>query len=140
MTREIVVVEDSRLLGHMLSDALRAHGLAADVRVMPTASAFQNWLHAPRAAEPALVVLDIALPDGSGLELGRALRANEAQSGRPHVPVLFFSAQNEDETVRSGVADCFPARFVQKSSAAGPAVMALEAVRLIQGLFPARPG
>ena len=45
-----------------------------------------------------LVVLDIGLPDGSGLDL-----LHEIGSGRPQVPVIIFSAQDLDRAVAGTV-------------------------------------
>lgn len=66
----ILLVEDDTMIGESLREALRAQGLAAD------------WVRDGRAADAALaserfdaVLLDLGLPQRSGLDVLRALRA-----------------------------------------------------------------
>jgi len=55
------------------------------------------WLHEAReqleATLPELLVLDVGLPDGNGLDLCRELRASERTR---HLPVLMLSARSEE--------------------------------------------
>ncbi|MDQ0507221.1 response regulator transcription factor [Xanthobacter agilis] len=81
----ILVVEDDGDIGAMLSRGLNAEGF--DVEVATSAEAA---LDAARAYNPCAVVLDIMLPDGSGIDVCRALRS-AGHSG----PILFLSAKDE---------------------------------------------
>lgn len=81
----ILVVEDDSDIGAMLSRGLNAEGF--DVQVVGRADAA---LDAARAYNPCAVVLDIMLPDGSGIDVCRALR----QAGHSG-PILFLSAKDE---------------------------------------------
>ena len=80
----ILVVEDDRILGDGLVQALALEGYAAD------------WVQSRAAAEDALatgeetyalVILDIGLPDGSGLDILKALRSRHST-----LPVLLLTA------------------------------------------------
>jgi DNA-binding response OmpR family regulator len=66
----VLIVEDDRMIGESLREALRGHGFAAD------------WVRDGRAADAVLaserfdaVLLDLGLPQRSGLDVLRALRA-----------------------------------------------------------------
>jgi two-component system catabolic regulation response regulator CreB len=81
----ILVVEDEPVLAEAAAFALRREGL--EVTVAPTlAAARQALVEAP----PALVVLDVGLPDGNGFDFCRALRRTST------VPVLFLTARSDE--------------------------------------------
>lgn len=79
----ILVVEDDPTLVHAITRNLSARGYAARHATTVTAA-----LAALREQRPSLTLLDIDLPDGSGWEVLRALRA----SGQGTPPVIVMSA------------------------------------------------
>ena len=81
----ILVVEDDSDIGAMLSRGLSAEGF--DVTVVGRAD---EALETARQYNPCAVVLDMMLPDGSGIDVCRALRS-AGHSG----PILFLSAKDE---------------------------------------------
>lgn len=81
----ILVVEDDSDIGAMLSRGLSAEGF--DVTVVGRA---EEALETARQYNPCAVVLDMMLPDGSGIDVCRALRS-AGHSG----PILFLSAKDE---------------------------------------------
>ncbi|MCL8381540.1 MULTISPECIES: response regulator transcription factor [Xanthobacter] len=81
----ILVVEDDSDIGAMLSRGLSAEGF--DVTVVGRAD---EALETARQYNPCAVVLDMMLPDGSGIDVCRALRG-AGHSG----PILFLSAKDE---------------------------------------------
>src|SRR5881296_319100 len=81
----ILIVEDEPAIADTLVYALRTEGFAPEWCATGRAG-----LAALAAKEFALVVLDIGLPDGSGFEVCKAIRA------RSSVPVLFLSARNTE--------------------------------------------
>ena len=69
-TNEIVyVVDDDSAIRQALSSLLRSVGLRVE-----TYGSAREFLQAPRAESPACLVLDVRLPDGSGLDLPDELR------------------------------------------------------------------
>jgi len=86
ITARILLVEDDERIRMELLDALRASGFDVDVSVQVG--------HARRALERDydLVLLDLGLPDGDGLDLCRQLRAR----GRS-VPVIILTARDAPE-------------------------------------------
>lgn len=141
MPGHVLVAEDSQLLAALLGDALRAHGVAGSVEVFPSGDTLLQRLqaHLEAGEEVALLVIDINLPGGSGLDVGRRARALEAERGRRPAPLVFFSSRDEDAEIASAVADCFPARFVHKIDRSGPARVAYEGARLIRSLLEGAP-
>lgn len=81
----ILVVEDDGDIGAMLRRGLTAEGF--DVTVVGRAD---EALDTARRCNPCAVLLDIMLPDGSGIEVCRALR-DAGHAG----PILFLSAKDE---------------------------------------------
>src|SRR2546428_13898503 len=65
----LLVVEDNRLLGEGIAAALRKH---PDVQVMAIARSSDAALTELQKTEPQLVLLDAAVADGKGTDLGAA--------------------------------------------------------------------
>jgi len=90
MTLTVLLVEDDRELRGTLRAGLEVEGY----RVLAAASladALALWSHAAASGQPpALVLLDLGLPDGDGAELLDRLRRDQA------VPVLVLSARDGD--------------------------------------------
>ncbi|MEM1449416.1 MAG: response regulator transcription factor [Planctomycetota bacterium] len=88
----LLVVEDDAHIRAELLDALRAEGFEAEVAV--------SYAMAQEALERHydLVLLDLCLPDGDGLDLCRALRT----AGRS-VPIILLTARDAPEQKVSGL-------------------------------------
>ncbi len=83
---QVLLVEDDRELRTTLRDALQVEGFA--VRTAASLSEAQALVaHSP----PALIILDLGLPDGDGRALLESLRR------RHDTPVLVISARQADE-------------------------------------------
>lgn len=86
---QLLLVDDDQRLADMLQGYLGSAGFR--VQVAPTLAAARQQL-AVSAGVPDLVILDLMLPDGDGLDFCRFLR------GLPHaagLPVLMLSARGE---------------------------------------------
>jgi DNA-binding response OmpR family regulator len=81
----VLVVEDDEQIAELMRDFLEAEGF----RVRHAANGRETNEQLERA-RPDLVLLDVVLPDESGFEICRRLRADSA------VPVLFLSARDSD--------------------------------------------
>jgi two-component system, OmpR family, KDP operon response regulator KdpE len=82
-TKPVLVVEDDPTLARAIARNLSARGY-----VTRSATTVADATAAIAEAYPALVLLDIDLPDGSGWEVLRGLRA----AGHSDVPVIVMSA------------------------------------------------
>jgi len=81
----ILVVDDERAIADTVVYALRTEGFAP--QWCATAGAARQAL---AAALPALVVLDVGLPDANGFDFCREIRARH-----PDLPVIFLTARSE---------------------------------------------
>lgn len=84
-------MDDSESSRYTLTRHLRRAGYAV-VEASTTAEAYE----AIAAAAPELIVLDIALPDGNGMEFCRELRAHPATASLPVVQISAQFTRGED--------------------------------------------
>lgn len=89
----ILVVEDEPRIAQIASDYLERAGYDV-VHVDRGAHALQR----ARTEQPALVVLDLALPDMDGLDVARALRSESS------VPIIMLTARVEEHDRLRGLA------------------------------------
>jgi two-component system response regulator RegX3 len=85
MARTILVVEDEPTLRETLAEALEADGYAV-VQAGDGRAAMERF----RAASPDLVLLDLMLPELSGLEVARHIRAESS------VPIVMLTARDSE--------------------------------------------
>jgi two-component system OmpR family response regulator len=89
----VLVVDDEAVLAEMVSMALRYEGWN-----ITTAADGASAISAARNTRPDAVVLDIMLPDMSGLDVLRQLREHS-----PHLPVLLLTAKDAVEDRIAGL-------------------------------------
>ena len=94
-TRTILIIEDDRFFQRAAGACLRARGF----RIL-TASDGTEGLRLARSESPDLILLDIMLPTITGLEVLRALRADE-RTGT--LPVCIVSSTISDDDLRQAV-------------------------------------
>lgn len=90
---KILLVEDEKNLGETLSEYLEALGY--DCAWAKSKQEGQDFF---KKLDPRVVLMDIGLPDGNGLELAKDLRAQNK-----NFVLLFLSAQNDPETRVEGL-------------------------------------
>jgi len=88
MAENILIVEDERDVGRLLSFNLEQAGFTVEV-----AATGEGALRAMARSRPAVVILDLMLPDISGHEVCRRLRADP---GLADVGVLMLTARGDD--------------------------------------------
>ena len=89
----VLVVDDEPMLGDLLSTALRYEGWQVE-----TALNGRTAVRTATSLDPDVVVLDVMLPDMSGLDVLRRLR-----EARPRIPVLFLTARDAVEDRIAGL-------------------------------------
>lgn len=92
---QLLIVEDEVNLADTLSEYLESKGFRS--RLARTAAEAREEFARPNF-NPQVVLMDIGLPDGNGLDLARELR-----SLRKDFVLLFLSAQNDPETKFMGL-------------------------------------
>src|SRR5436190_15042509 len=89
----VLVIEDDEATAGFLADNLTADGYRVAV-----AGGVGEGIRAIEVRHPSLVVLDLLLEDGNGLELLDRVRAADGLATRidPHVPVLVLTGRTGD--------------------------------------------
>ncbi len=123
---KILVVEDSPPTRDLLRRALEEGG-----HQVALASRHSTGLRLATEGEFELAIVDVMLPDGSGVELCRTLRARGI-----HVPVLFLSAKGEVEDRVAGL-DAGGDDYLRKPFALAELRARIRAVGRRRGLAPA---
>ena len=96
--KKILIVEDNELNLKLLSDLMELQGYD----VLNTRQGLEA-IRIAAEARPDIILLDIQLPDISGLDVARRLKANEATRPIPVIAVTAFAMHgDEEETLRSG--------------------------------------
>jgi len=126
----VLVLEDDPVFAGALARAVRALGEGWEVLGYHcVADALQALADAPPGLQLALI--DLSLPDGSGLEVIRALRAQ-----RPDVPCLVISSVTSERSLFDAIAE--GARGYLHKSEPLPALTASIA-QVLQGHYPVSP-
>ncbi|MBT9591486.1 MAG: PAS domain S-box protein [Thiobacillus sp.] len=122
--RRVLHVEDDLDIAAIVRAMLEG---VADIELADSLDAARDRLG---MGDYSLVILDIGLPDGSGLDLLPLLNAAE-----PPIPVLVFSAQEVDEDIRIQVS----AAFVKSRTDEKSLVRAIRSSLEMAGPFPVDP-
>ena len=93
MTLRVLVVEDDREIRSLMQSSLSVEGFEVQTAVT-LSEAEALWRHSP----PDVIVLDLGLPDGDGLDLLRQWRASGFNE-----PVLILSARDAREDRVAGL-------------------------------------
>ncbi len=99
----ILLIEDNEIMRRAIERALSNNG-----HMIRAASTYNEGLQIALSAEPALLVLDIELPDGSGWRLLEAMRSAHPDNTTKTIVISSTSVSRAD--VRSGGV----AKFVPK--------------------------
>lgn len=105
--KRIMVVEDNDLNRKLFCDVLKANGY----EVVPVADG-QNVIATAKKSMPQGVVLDIQLPNISGLELIQAFRADRQLKGIPILAVTAYAGKGDEEKIRAAGATDYLAKPV----------------------------
>ena len=121
------MVEDERSITEPLSEALRREGFATELAETAAAA-----LDQAARVKPDLVLLDVMLPDGSGYDVCRELRAGS------RVPIIMLTARGE-ETDRIVGLELGADDYIVKPFSAREVVARIRAVLRRAGEHPAAP-
>ena len=117
MAKKILVVEDNDLNRKLFCDVLKAGGF----EVEPVADG-ELAINAARAFAPDLAIMDINLPNVSGVDLIARMKADAALSDVPVLAVTAYAGKGDEERIRdAGAAD-----YLAKPVSIGPFMRAVK--------------
>jgi two-component system cell cycle response regulator DivK len=97
MTKTVLIVEDNELNMKLFRDLLEAHGIAT----IETRNGMEV-LDIAREKKPDLVLMDIQLPEVSGLDVTKWLKNDAALKSIPVIAVTAFAMKGDEEKIRQG--------------------------------------
>jgi two-component system cell cycle response regulator DivK len=97
MGKTILIVEDNELNMKLFNDLLRAHGFDT-LQTNDGVTA----VRVAREKQPDLILMDIQLPEVSGLEVTKWLKADDSVRHIPVVAVTAFAMKGDEEKIRRG--------------------------------------
>jgi two-component system cell cycle response regulator DivK len=98
----ILIVEDNELNLKLLNDILEYNGYK-----ILAARLGEEAIQLARRYTPSLIILDIQLPDISGLEAARRLKADEQTRAIPIIAVTAFALQGDEAKVIASGCDAY---------------------------------
>ena len=105
MSKRILIVEDNDLNMKLLHDLLEAHGYAT----LQTKDG-REALKLARQHRPDLILMDIQLPEVSGLEVTRWIKADDDLTTIPIIAVTAFAMKGDEEKIREGGCEAYIAK------------------------------
>jgi two-component system cell cycle response regulator DivK len=97
MAKKVLIVEDNELNMKLFHDLLEAQGYD----ILETREGLQALAMA-REHHPDLILMDIQLPEISGLEVTKWLKDDEALAHIPVIAVTAFAMKGDEERIRAG--------------------------------------
>jgi two-component system cell cycle response regulator DivK len=102
MTKTILIVEDNELNMKLFNDLLESNGYAT----LCTKSGFEA-ISLARSHQPDLILMDIQLPEISGLEVTRMLKQDENLRDIPVVAITAFAMKGDEEKILQGGCEAY---------------------------------
>ena len=114
MTKKVLIVEDNELNMKLFHDLLEAQGY----ETLQTREGL-SALSIARDNKPDLILMDIQLPEISGLEVTKWLKEDEELRAIPVIAVTAFAMKGDEERIREGGCEAYlskpisVAKFIQ---------------------------
>ena len=102
MSKTVLIVEDNELNMKLFRDLLEAQGY----ETLQTREGLQA-LSLARQHRPDLILMDIQLPEISGLEVTKWLKEDEELSQIPVIAVTAFAMQGDEERILEGGCEAY---------------------------------
>ena len=97
MTKSVLIVEDNELNMKLFNDLLDAHGYGT----IKTSDG-KEVLELARTHKPDLILMDIQLPEISGLEVTQWLKSDDELKSIPVIAVTAFAMKGDEKRIREG--------------------------------------
>ena len=100
--KTVLIVEDNELNMKLFHDLLDAHGY----RTLQTRNGLEA-LKLAREHRPDLILMDIQLPEVSGLEVTKWIKEDDDLRSIPIVAVTAFAMKGDEERIRQGGCEAY---------------------------------
>jgi len=110
MTKTVMIVEDNELNMKLFHDLLDAQGYRT-IQIRDGMEA----LASARSHSPDLILMDIQLPEVSGLEVTKWLKEDDELRNIPVVAVTAFAMKGDEERIRDGGCEAYIAKPISVS-------------------------
>ena len=111
MPKTILIVEDNDLNMKLFNDLLQAHGY----NTLQTKDG-REALEIARDHHPDLILMDIQLPEISGLEITKMLKEDDSLKAIPVIAVTAFAMKGDEEKIREGGCEGYIAKPISVAS------------------------
>ncbi len=111
MSKTVLIVEDNELNMKLFHDLLEAHGY----KTLQTKDGMEA-LDLARKHHPDLVLMDIQLPEVSGLEVTKWIKEDEDLKSIPVIAVTAFAMKGDEEKIREGGCEAYIAKPISVSN------------------------
>ena len=103
--KRVLIVEDNELNMKLFNDLLEAHGYYT----LQTKDGVEA-LRMARAHRPDLILMDIQLPEVSGLEVTKWLKEDDELRSIPIIAVTAFAMKGDEQKIRDGGCEAYIAK------------------------------
>jgi len=108
--KQVLIVEDNELNMKLFHDLLEAHGY----RTLQTRDGMEA-LRLARQHRPDLILMDIQLPEVSGLEVTKWIKEDDDLRSIPVIAVTAFAMKGDEEKIREGGCEDYIAKPISVS-------------------------
>ncbi|HEY4473293.1 MAG TPA: response regulator [Stellaceae bacterium] len=109
--KRVLIVEDNELNMKLFNDLLEAHGYYT----LQTKDGVEA-LRMARAHRPDLILMDIQLPEVSGLEVTKWLKEDDELRSIPIIAVTAFAMKGDEQKIRDGGCEAYIAKPISVAS------------------------
>jgi two-component system cell cycle response regulator DivK len=102
MSKTVLIVEDNELNMKLFHDLLEAHGYAT----VQTRNGVEA-VELARKHHPDLILMDIQLPEVSGLEVMKWIKEDEHLAAIPIIAITAFAMKGDEEKIRQGGCEAY---------------------------------
>ena len=110
MNKKVLIVEDNELNMKLFHDLLEAH----DIDTVQTREGKLAFDMAEKH-RPDLIIMDIQLPEISGLEITKQLKQDEALKSIPVIAVTAFAMKGDEQKILDGGCEDYIAKPISVS-------------------------
>lgn len=111
MSKKVLIVEDNDLNMKLFQDLLEAHGIDTI-----EARDGKNVINITKEQNPDLILMDIQLPEISGLDVIKMIKADEELKYIPIIAVTAFAMKGDEHRIRESGCEGYISKPISVSS------------------------